>query len=498
MAGYDDEARPSDAEVYIVDDDDPPEAGYGRPTGRPTDRPPRAAGRRLGAVLGAVAVFALGVVLGRTSLGVQGAATAPHTPSSSAVTTGGITTTALPDTSPPTASPPPAAPRTAAPRAAPLTSLGAFPAQDANGHDRWPTVSGACGRDMPQPLIENAHPLEADVAVHLVAGGDPAPVSLGNGTVGARLFEPDAGQSVTDVAADADGAVLLLTPCSARGPGRVVRVAPGGNVTDIPLPDGTLRAQLIPGGDRIWVAASPGSYGFNPVTLIAADGSGDAATLPRGLEPLAGHGGRIVAAYGGSGMPNGLLAIIDPATGGIVKRFGTTDSEGMLAIAGGDYVIAAPWVCGDACSIRRYRIDTGEQATVPLSPASDAILSGGGVISPDGRFAAIPLYGQAASPAPFQPYRLGAAGDDRFTRVGLVNLRDGTVLALPGLTLGATTPPALAISPDGRWIVVAVGAGYKTRLLLYTADGDGPFDPHIDIPGLVASPPLAVAPLPSK
>jgi hypothetical protein len=54
--------------------------------------------------------------------------------------------------------------------------------------------------------------------------------------------------------------------------------------------------------------------------------------------------------------------------------------------------------------------------------------------------------------------------------------------------------PALAFSPDGRWIIVAVGEGYRTRLLLYTSDGDGPYDPGIDVPGLVSSSPALARP----
>lgn len=483
MAGYEDESQLPDAEVYIVDADGPSRPRPVSEPGGQHTRPP-AIGRRVAAVLGAAAVFALGVFVGRTSSRTAGVGdTATVTATVTAAPSGSV---ANPTTAPSTST------------SASRTGAVALPAQGADGHDAWPTVPGACGRAMPQPRIENARPFDGTVDVRVVSGGDPAPADLGTGTVGGVLFAPEPGQSVTDIAIDADGAVLLLTPCSARGPGRVVRVSHGGSVTGIGLPDNTLRARLISGGDRIWVAASPGSYGLNPVTLIAADDSGDAVTLPRGLEPLAGHGDRIVAQYGGSGMPNGLLAVIDPGTGRIVKRFGATNSDGMLAVAGGDYVIAAPWVCRTACDVRRYRIDTGEQHTVPLSPSSDAILSGGGVISPDGRFAAVPLFGQAASPQPFQPYRLGAASDDRFNRVGLLNLEDGTVRLLPGLTFGAATPPGLAVTPDGRWIVVAVGDGYKTRLLLYGASGDGPYDPRIDIPGLVASPPLALAPRPGS
>jgi hypothetical protein len=151
-------------------------------------------------------------------------------------------------------------------------------------------------------------------------------------------------------------------------------------------------------------------------------------------------------------------------------------------------------VCGAACEVRRYTISTAAELSVRLTPASDALLSGGGAISPNGILAAIPLFAQPPSPQPFDPYTLGTDRPTDATRVGLLDLGTGSVRALPGLTLGAGMSPALAFSPDGRWIIVAVGEGYRTRLLLYTSDGDGPYDPDIDIPGLVPSPPAFARP----
>jgi hypothetical protein len=215
-------------------------------------------------------------------------------------------------------------------------------------------------------------------------------------------------------------------------------------------------------------------------------------TLPGGLEPLGGVGRRVVGQYSIGGMPSGLFGVLDTDKRSIVRQFGTSESSAMNAVADGDYVIAAPWVCGKSCEVHRFAIATGAERGTRLAPASDTVLSGGGVISPDGMLAAIPLYAQPPSPEPFDPYRLGTDRPNEATRVGLLDIDTGTVRALPGLTLGAAMSPALAFSPDGRWIVVAVGEGYRTRLLRYTADGDGPYDPGIEIPGLVSSPPPVV------
>jgi hypothetical protein len=469
MAGYD-ESRPPDVEVYIEDGDGPP-----LPQADPMDgRPPTGAGRRLGAALGAIALFAFGVVLGRTSLGTPSA-----TPTDVTVTTtdAPIRSQAPTQTAGSRAASPPTDPAVTAVRLV-----------DAVGS----AVSGACGRRAVAPRVDDLQPLADTAAVHVIAGGDPAPADLGAGTVGGSLFVPEAGQVVTDIAPGRDATVLLVAPCAGAGPGRVVRVSTGGQVTTIPLPDRTRRVTLVTGGDRVWISASPGSYGFAPVTLLAADGSGDTVTLPGGLEPLAGAGRQIVGQYNIGGMPSGLFGVLDTDKASLVRQFGTSDSTAMNAIADGEYVVAAPWVCGATCDVLRFRIATGELHRVRLDPASDRILSGGGAVSADGLRVAVSLYTQPRSPEPFEPYRLGVDSPNDATRVGLLNLADGSVRALPGLTLGGTVSPALAFSPDGRWIIVAAGAGYRTRLLLYTADGNGLYDPHVDIPGLVSSPPLAV------
>jgi hypothetical protein len=466
MAGYDDR-QPPDVEIYIEDGDGPGAPGTGRaPGGR------RGAGRRLGVVLAVAAVFALGVVVGRSSVTVPGASTAVTTlrPTGARATPSatGSTRVSAPATSNPAG--------TMIPRESAMESA----------------VPGACGHRVQAPRIEGTLPLGDAVAMHVIAGGDPAPANVGDDTVGGALFTPGIDEVVTSIAAVRDAAVLLVAPCSGGGPGRVVRVSPGRDATAILLPDDTRRVMLIAGGARVWISASPGSYGFGAVTLLAADGSGDTVTLPGGLEPLGGVGRQVVGQYSIGGVPGGLFGVLDTDSGGMVRQFGASEGTAMNAVVDGQYVIAAPWVCGAACDVLRYRVDTGELHRTRLHPASDRILSGGGAVSPDGRRAAIPLYAQPPSPEPFEPYRLGIDSPNQVTRVGLLNLDTGHVRALPGLTLDGTVSPALAFSADGRWIVVAVGAGYRTRLLLYTSDGAGPYDPHVDIPGLVSSPSLVV------
>lgn len=482
----DDESRPPEIEVFITDGDGPGAPHHTAP--RRIARLPMSAGRRLGIIAGVVAVFAFGVVVGRGTLRVQpGVATGESTTSVSPNRHSGSAATSSVGGRRDRSSGTPTA------VSSPIEAATVPPTSTEEATGSWPLVPGACGRNVPKPLIEAAEPLTANVGIRLVTGGDPAPVSLADRTVGSALFEPDATHYVADIASVGNQVVLLIGNCDGAEPGRVFRATGAGKVADVALPDDVRRVALIHGGQRPWVAVAAGSYGFSTVSLVAADGFGGTVTLPTGFEPLSAEGQQIVGQYASGGMPLSSFGIFDLDSGKVVTQFGDVPEVGgsvaTNAFSSGDYLIAAPWVCESSCRLTRYQISTGEKHSATLDPASDRILSTVAVaISPDGAVAAIALYNQPLPPAPFLPYEKVTDGGQGMTRVGLVDLDDGTVRALPGLAMGSETSPGLAFSPDGEWLVVAVGAGYKTRLLLYTADGAGPYDPQIEVPGLAGSP----------
>lgn len=253
------------------------------------------------------------------------------------------------------------------------------------------------------------------------------------------------------------------------------------------------------GGDRVWIALPPaGAYGFAPIPLIAADDPNDSITLTQGLVPLAGRGDTIVGQWYDGSAPSGLFGVVDADTGELLRQFGdrtvTGDRTIVNAAAGGDFLVTAPWVCEAFCTIRRYNLATGEQHSAELDLAADRILAGGAAISPDGATAAVALYDQPPSPAAFDPDPPESTGPSGTVRIGLIDLDDGSVRALPGVTLGPHEAPALAFTPDGTWLIAAISEGDATRLLLYTADGDGPYDPQVTVPGSVLWPWVAQAP----
>lgn len=444
--------------------------------------------------------------------------------------------------------------------------------------------------DTPTPLLDTDGPTRGTVTARIVTGGDPTPVDLASSAVGSAVFSPDHAHTVIDIAVGPSDVVLLVANCTGDEPGRAVRIDSDGKTGTIPRPKQARRVSLVHGGDRVWVATSPSSFGYGPVTLLAADGSGVTRTLPDGLEPIGARGHQVIAQYTAGGMPIGRFAVYDVKTRDVVLRFGTVPATGGVggpggatgqptattgssatgetssvtgesksatgetsgatskiaatghsthttesaaatgstgpgestapttsnttsgsstagestatdtdptagavnAILDGEYLVTAPWVCGTSCAVRRYDVRDGTEDHVALDPPVDRLLAGGGTVSPDGSEVAIPLFFQPPAPAPFDPNWRPSTGRDGTTRIGLLGLDTGTVRALPGLTLGPFDVPAMAFSPDGKWLIVAVSAGDQTRVVVYDDVGNGPHDPNVRVPGNTLFPALAV------
>lgn len=431
---------------------------------------------RAGLVLAALALFAFGVVVGRGTITTRSgtALPAPEAANRSSSQTAPPSST-LTSSTPPTSATP--TPTSDASSEATLTP----PA--------WPAAVGACGTDVPLPIVEGTRPLPTRIQGRLVVGGPPTRVDLGTATVGKPLVTPGSDSYVVTVAADGDSVAAVFAPCSGQGTWSVTRVDADGTASAIPVGDPQNSVGLV-GGDRVWIMpSSTGAYGSAPITLVAADDPRVTVTLPTGLVPLADRGNTIVGQYVTQGAPQARFAEVDSRTGAIIRTFGDTvpaDGATMANVAvDGDYLVTAPWACDGPCTIRRYDLATEAVHSAELTPAADHILAGSSVaISPDGSTAAVALPDQRPSPAPFDPNAPSSTGPSAgTTRIGLIDLDSGSVRALPGITLGPTNPPALAFTDDGKWLVVAIDEGDATRLLLYTAHGEGPYDPHLAVPG---------------
>jgi hypothetical protein len=91
-----------------------------------------------------------------------------------------------------------------------------------------------------------------------------------------------------------------------------------------------------------------------------------------------------------------------------------------------------------------------------------------GVLSADGRLLAFTLERPALDPR-------HARQDPRYEQghpippadIAILHLDTGALYVAPGIETPAKMRPALAFGTDGRWLVMALNAGTKTRLLIW-------------------------------
>ena len=438
---------------------------------------------RVGLAVAAVAVFAVGVVLGRGSVTV----------------TDGFALT--PESAPLTSATPSMAP----PATTRLTVTESVTVSDPGtttfglGEPVWPGITGACGMRITKPFVDSFGPPPRPIDLTVIAGGSPATADLGTGEIGPALLVPPDGAFVSQIAATGEGVVAVLQSCDGRGGQQVVRAGLDGSLTDIPLPESATWANLIAGGDRLWVSMRPSGYaGSEPIDLVAADDPEVTVEVPVEWVPIAGYREAIVAQHEIGGRPLGEFALIDIATGtfSAVVQIDFDGAEAVNAVAQGDYLIAAPWNCPETCSLVRYHLATGDLNRVHLA-IERLLASGTTAISPDGSTAAVAIYLQEMPPGSSTlPPGWTADGNQVFdgpARVGMVSLANGVITPLHGLTIGPGQAPALAFTPDGDYLVVAVSEGQGTKIVVYTADGHGPYDPGVTIPGPVLWSSLAIS-----
>lgn len=439
--------------------------------------PTRSMTRRAGLVLAVAAAFAVGMVVGHTGLNAN--------------TTSGASTPLTTDSlaPPPTTGRATSAPTTMHETTTHTTDLATSTARttadSTAGASRppWPVMPGACGNSQPAPLIDIARAHHAPIDTTLIAGGYPSEVNLTTRTVSDALFTPDGSHYVAAAATGRNATVLLVASCGNDEASRVLRVGAGGRTTDVDLPDNAApNLSLIGGGQRVWITVANDPINA-PVVLLAADGSGDTVTLPPHFAPLHANNGRIIGMFYNGGLPSGPIEVYDIDREGITNQFGPPAglADGAInAVAENGYVIWSPWACVNSCKIYTHRLSTGDQHRANLDPATDGVLAGGAAISPDGTLAAVLIQGQPPSPKYADPDPDLPGGT---TRIALIDLRDGTVSILPGVTFAMTAPAALTFSGNGRWLIVSIATKDGTRVLLYTSAGEGPYDTGLTIPG---------------
>ena len=354
----------------------------------------------------------------------------------------------------------------------------------------WPTARGACDVEVPQPILSGVRALRATTGLELLAGSNTRPLLVDDATIGRPLFKLAAGEFVSQLAVDSAGTVAVISDCDGYPPVRVVRRSPAGRVQSIRIrPQGYQLGSLITGGDRTWLSLyriqpTGVAYTDSAILLQSTDGTDETVTLPNGFSPVSGSGDAIVGNWSDQlSSVYGPIQIYSLPRRGIVAQIG--DASPQYAVGNG-FVVWSAGNCSGSCLVHRYRIATGTESSVTVTAPADMTWQ---TVSPDGSRVVAITRDHHADPRFATQHPGGPTG------LAVVNLSDGHVTTLPGIEMAPKSPPSMAFSADGRWLVIAFNAGTGTDVVLYDQELKAPLAPQVTAPGpTLWSAPLAVLP----
>jgi hypothetical protein len=343
----------------------------------------------------------------------------------------------------------------------------------------WPTAPGACNSSVDLPLVSST-PRHSHTGITVLLGGNQLrTVDFDSGRATAisqtRLRH---GEYVVDFRT-ASQTYAVLMKCEAAA-ARILRIGADGTISDVALP-GSVDAVLADDANA-WgvVPPSPPTANNTPAYLIPLDG-GRQVRLPTNFYPLASASGVIVGSTGGTGA----LLLVDAATGHVRGNLG----EGQ-PVAVGDGIVL--WTIGcdpssnKPCTLHRRSVAGGTTSSYRL-PRPPGFASG--LLSPNGRQVAFVLERAEQDPR----YDIGNPIPP--TDIVILHLDTGRLEIVPGIEAPATMSPSLAFSADGRWLLIALDAGSKTRLLAWRSGLAYPYETtRIADQGLGAAP-IAALPL---
>lgn len=351
----------------------------------------------------------------------------------------------------------------------------AEPAQDPVSEGTpWPTVKGACSNEVNLPLLSTA-PLTERTGLTVLVGGD-----------GLRLVDVDTGRTrrlpgaahndkvqVTSLAATSKDVIALQHRCGGTS------MFSSGVAMRVDARRGVRRADLGPRVDAL-LTGPDGAWGYSydndPMTAVVLRpiGGGKPIRLPSGFSPGAATRdsflGFLNTKDGDAFQNPPLLAAVD-RDAGTIRRF----ARGFLVTATDDYVLT-----GDGCDVdtrcvltrtgsngdtRVYRLPGGR------TPSSQA------VAAPDGRYVALALSRSRPDPR----YLTGHPGGP--SEIAVLDLDTGGLEFVPGVELAPKSGVGLTFSADGRWLVLALNEGTRSRLLVWRSGMEQPQESPARLPG---------------
>ncbi|WP_329000217.1 hypothetical protein OHA18_38005 [Kribbella sp. NBC_00709] len=341
----------------------------------------------------------------------------------------------------------------------------------------WPTAPGACGAETPLPVVSSTAPAE-HTGIQLLLGGER--LRLVDFDSGHATTLPDAvvrpGEYAAVLAGDPITAYATTGSCDETAPYAMLRVSVDHQVSVV-RPLGPTEWALTD-GSRVWIATFASGI-ESPYGTIAPLFGGERVRLPLGFAPSAVVGDTLVGLLQPDpGISPTWLALVDARTGRLQTKL---DQHVAPLAAGAGQVLWASGCADDAspCTLHRRAIGGAETLGSPL-PGSACC----GVVSPDGTRAAF-LIEQVSTDPRFNGHPPAP------TDIAIVQLGTGRLTIVPGIDLPAKAQPGLAFAGRGDWLMMALDAGTRTRLLAWRPGLRQPYETSA-LPGPVHNPPTLV------
>jgi hypothetical protein len=231
--------------------------------------------------------------------------------------------------------------------------------------------------------------------------------------------------------------------------------------------------------NRAWIVSYP-TDADHPYGTVTPVSGGPRVRLPAGFYPSAVVSDTIVGQLQPDpSAPPTWLILVDARTGRARARL--EQAAWPLAAGAGQIFWTSGCQPGEnkPCTLRRRSIAGGATAGYPLPRATCC-----GVVSPDGTMVAF-LLERATTDARFEGHPLPPSD------IAVMHLDTGRLEVVPAVEIPAKSPPGLAFAAREGWLVVALDAGPRTRLLAWRPGLKQPYETTA-IPGLVRDPPTLV------
>ncbi|MEU4191865.1 hypothetical protein AB0E69_08210 [Kribbella sp. NPDC026611] len=328
----------------------------------------------------------------------------------------------------------------------------------------WSMGTGSCGTEVQLPIVASEPPRESTGLQVLVGGERLRVVDFDSGRATALATEVvKPGEYAAVLAGDPVTAYATTRSCDETAHYAMLRISVDRHVSLVRSLGPN--ESLLTDANHVWIVAFAADVEHPYATITPASG-GKRVQLPLGFYPSAIVGTTVTGMMQSdpTGPPT-ALALVDARTGRLLGRL--DDQVSPLAAGAGQVVWTAS--CQEGPCLLHHRAISGGPIGKKILPNPVCC----GVVSPDGKKVALVVQGASAA------------------QVAVLHFDTGLLDVVPDVELPAKSQPGLAFSPDGDWLVIALDAGSRTRLLAWRSDLPQPYETTA-LEGSVEDPPTLV------